>query len=227
MASAEGEWVSAYVLPLGGDDLRGQMAPAMRQSSSHQRSDQQPMAIEILRTIFGMTPTEAKVAYATSLGENAPRAGVAHGTTVEAIRFHLKNSYVKAGVTDKTPWQLRCQACFRQCAAITFLPTNIGSPFPEFLLQTDVLCTGKDYSDADSEGKIRQAIAGAVVDSHLVELDSDDTVFQGPHDEIHMSRFCWDSTTLHSDETGKIVANLYDMSFPQVDLVGDIGTKEL
>ncbi|MGL4238813.1 helix-turn-helix transcriptional regulator [Tabrizicola sp.] len=110
LVSADGERASAYVLPLEGNDLRGELAPGHAAIFIAQRSEQQPMAVEILRTIFGLTPSEAKVAYAMSLGEAPQAVAAAQGTTVNAVRYHLKNAYAKVGVNDKTALAARVTA---------------------------------------------------------------------------------------------------------------------
>ena len=102
LVGREGDRVSAYVLPLDGNDLRGEMSRGHAAIFIAQRQEQQPMAVEILRTIFGLTPSEAKVAYAMALGEAPGAVAAAQGTTVNAVRFHLKNAYAKVGVNDKT-----------------------------------------------------------------------------------------------------------------------------
>ncbi|MGL4238814.1 helix-turn-helix transcriptional regulator [Tabrizicola sp.] len=110
LVSADGERASAYVLPLEGNDLRGELAPGHAAIFIAQRSEQQPMAVEILRTIFGLTPSEAKVAYAMSLGEAPQAVAATQGTTVNAVRYHLKNAYAKVGVNDKTALAARVTA---------------------------------------------------------------------------------------------------------------------
>lgn len=102
LVGREGDRVSAYVLPLDGNDLRGEMSRGHAAIFIAQRQEQQPMAVEILRTIFGLTPSEAKVAYAMALGEAPGAVAASQGTTVNAVRFHLKNAYAKVGVNDKT-----------------------------------------------------------------------------------------------------------------------------
>jgi DNA-binding CsgD family transcriptional regulator len=110
LVSPEGERASAYVLPLEGNDLRGEIAPGHAAIFIAQRSEQQPMAVEILRTIFGLTPSEAKVAYAMARGEAPQAVADAQGTTVNAVRYHLKNAYAKVGVNDKTALAARVTA---------------------------------------------------------------------------------------------------------------------
>jgi DNA-binding CsgD family transcriptional regulator len=110
LISADGERASAYVLPLDGNDLRGEMSRGHAAIFIAQRKEQQPMAVEILRTIFGLTPSEAKVAYAMARGEAPEAVAAAQGTTVNAVRYHLKNAYAKVGVNDKTALAARVMA---------------------------------------------------------------------------------------------------------------------
>lgn len=110
LTGRDGERASAYVLPLDGKDLRGEIAPGHAAIFIAQRKEQQPMAVEILRTIFGLTPSEAKVAYAMARGEAPGAVAAGQGTTVNAVRFHLKNAYAKVGVTDKTALAARVTA---------------------------------------------------------------------------------------------------------------------
>jgi DNA-binding CsgD family transcriptional regulator len=110
LVGREGERASAYVLPLDGRDLRGEMSPGHAAIFIAQRKEQRPMAVEILRTIFGLTPSEAKVAYAMARGEAPGAVAVAQGTTVNAVRYHLKKAYAKVGVSDKTALAARVTA---------------------------------------------------------------------------------------------------------------------
>lgn len=110
LTGPDGERASAYVLPLDGTDVRGEIARGHAAIFVAQRKEQQPMAVEILRTIFGLTPTEAKVAYAISQGEAPGVIAAAQGTTVNAVRYHLKNAYAKVGVNDKTALAARVSA---------------------------------------------------------------------------------------------------------------------
>ncbi|MGC3980676.1 MAG: helix-turn-helix transcriptional regulator [Steroidobacteraceae bacterium] len=97
-----GQRAAAYVLPISGGDLRGDMGNGFCAVFIARRSEQLPMAIEILRTVFDLTPMEAKVAYATSRGDNPDMIAQSLGSAVETVRFHLKNAYHKTDVTDKT-----------------------------------------------------------------------------------------------------------------------------
>jgi DNA-binding CsgD family transcriptional regulator len=110
LVGREGDRASAYVLPLDGRDLRGVMSPGHAAIFIAQRKEQRPMAVEILRTIFGLTPSEVKVAYAMARGEAPGAVAVAQGTTVNAVRYHLKNAYAKVGASDQTALAARVTA---------------------------------------------------------------------------------------------------------------------
>ncbi len=110
LISLDGERAAAYVLPIRGDDIRSQMGDGHAVVFIAQRGEQQPMAVEILRTLFDLTPMEAKVAYATSLGENPEAIATAHGIAIDTVRSHLKKIYLKTDVTDKTALAARVNA---------------------------------------------------------------------------------------------------------------------
>lgn len=110
LVSNDGERAAAYVLPIQGKDLRGDMGDGYAAVFIAQRGEQQPMAVEILRTVFDLTPTEAKIAYATSLGDSPDVIATTHGTSVDTVRSHLKNTYVKVDVRDKTALAARVSA---------------------------------------------------------------------------------------------------------------------
>jgi DNA-binding CsgD family transcriptional regulator len=110
LVSLDGERAAAYVLPIRGDDIRSQMGEGHAVVFIAQRGEQQPMAVEILRTLFDLTPMEAKVAYATSLGENPEAIATANGIATETVRSHLKKIYLKTDVSDKTALAARVNA---------------------------------------------------------------------------------------------------------------------
>lgn len=102
LVGKSGERAAAYVLPISGSELRSQMGPGHVAIFIARRGEQQPMATEILRTVFDFTPMEAKVAYAASLGDNQEVIALTLGNSVETVRSHLKSAYRKADVADKT-----------------------------------------------------------------------------------------------------------------------------
>lgn len=101
LVGKSGERAAAYVLPLSGSDVRSQLGPGHVAIFIARRGEQQPMAIEILRTVFDLTPAEAKVAYAASLGDSLETIAMALGNSVETVRTHLKGVYRKVDVSDK------------------------------------------------------------------------------------------------------------------------------
>jgi DNA-binding CsgD family transcriptional regulator len=110
LVSLSGERAAAYVLPFGGNDLRGQIGPGHAAVFIARRGEQLPMATEILRTVFDLTPTEAKVAYATSLGDNPEAIAISLGNATDTVRAHLKSIYHKVDVADKTALAARVNA---------------------------------------------------------------------------------------------------------------------
>ena len=107
LVGKSGERAAAYVLPISGGDLRGQLGRGYAAVFLARRGEQQPMAIEILRTVFDLTPMEAKIAYAASLGDSTETIAAVFGISVETVRSHLKHVYVKADVGDKTALAVR------------------------------------------------------------------------------------------------------------------------
>jgi DNA-binding CsgD family transcriptional regulator len=96
-----GERAAAYVLPLSGSEFRSQMGPGHVAIFIARRGEQQPMAIEILRTVYDFTPMEARMAYAASLGDTLETIAATMGNSLETVRTHMKGAYRKAGVSGK------------------------------------------------------------------------------------------------------------------------------
>ena len=105
-----GARAAAYVLPLDGKSVRGDLASGCAAIFIAGREEQQPMVVEILRTLYDLTPTEAKVAYASSLGESTEAIAATQGVTRDTVRSHLKKIYVKTDVPGKTALAARIHA---------------------------------------------------------------------------------------------------------------------
>jgi DNA-binding CsgD family transcriptional regulator len=105
-----GERAAAFVLPTGGHDLRRELGDGHAIVFIARRGEQQPLAIEILRTVFGLTPMEARIAYATSQGDSGPDIAAAFGTSLETVRTHLKQVYLKVDVPGKLALAVRINA---------------------------------------------------------------------------------------------------------------------
>lgn len=52
----------------------------------------------VLRGLFGLTPTEAKVAAVAAAGRNVDEVASELGAGRDAVKYHLKNLFVKTGV---------------------------------------------------------------------------------------------------------------------------------
>lgn len=97
----DGDRAAAYVLPIAGNDLRGDLGNGYAAVFVARRSEQQPLAIEILRTVFDLTPAEARVASLVAKGDGPAAIGEALGVSVNTIRSHLARVYQKTSAHDQ------------------------------------------------------------------------------------------------------------------------------
>jgi DNA-binding CsgD family transcriptional regulator len=102
LVGLNGERSAAYVLPIAGKDIRGDMGKGHCAVFISQRNEQQPMAIEILRTVFDLSPSEARVSVMIAGGEGPAMIAEGLGLTVNTVRTHLARSFAKTGVHDQT-----------------------------------------------------------------------------------------------------------------------------
>jgi DNA-binding CsgD family transcriptional regulator len=102
LVGANGERSAAYVLPIAGKDIRGDLGKGHCAVFISQRGEQQPMAIEILRTVFDLSPTEARVATLIAKGEGPAMIAESLGITVNTVRSHLARAFSKTGAGDQT-----------------------------------------------------------------------------------------------------------------------------
>jgi DNA-binding CsgD family transcriptional regulator len=102
LISTTGERLAAYVLPLDGAGMRADLGRGNVAVFIARRSEQQPMLIEIMRTLFDMTLAEARVT--AQLAEGQSPAGIAEalGISVNTVRSHLGKSYAKSQTNDQT-----------------------------------------------------------------------------------------------------------------------------
>ena len=98
----DGDRAAAYVLPLAGKDVRGAMGAGHCAVFVARRGEQQPMAMEILRTLFDLTVSEARVALLVAKGDGPQMIADALGITVNTVRSHLKHCFAKTGTADQT-----------------------------------------------------------------------------------------------------------------------------
>lgn len=98
----DGERAAAYVLPISGSDIRGDMGRGHCAVFIARRGEQQPMLQEVLRTLFDLTQSEARIAGMIAQGEGPAAIGEALGLSVNTVRSHLARCYTKTQSTDQT-----------------------------------------------------------------------------------------------------------------------------
>lgn len=97
-----GEKAAAYVLPLAGKALHGIFAPGHCAVFVTGKSEQLALVIELLRSMFDLTRSEARVAMMIAKG-NGPKA-ISHtlGIKLNTVRTHLKHCFAKTDTPDQT-----------------------------------------------------------------------------------------------------------------------------
>jgi DNA-binding CsgD family transcriptional regulator len=98
----DGDRAAAYVLPIAGKDLRGDLGQGHCAVFVARRGEQQPMAIEILRTLFDLTVAEARIASLIAKGDGPQAIAEALGVSVNTVRSHLQSAYAKTSAPDQT-----------------------------------------------------------------------------------------------------------------------------
>jgi DNA-binding CsgD family transcriptional regulator len=101
LVNAQGDRAAAYVLPIAGTDLRGAIGHGHAMVFVARRGEQQPMATEILRTVFDLTQAEARITLLVAAGERPAEISVSTGTTVHTVRSHLSEIFSKTGAPDQ------------------------------------------------------------------------------------------------------------------------------
>ena len=101
MLGMDGDRAAAYVLPIGGKDLRGDLGDGYAAVFVARRSEQQPMAIEILRTVFDLTPAEARISALVAKGDGPAVISESLGVSLSTVRTHLAHIFQKTGAGDQ------------------------------------------------------------------------------------------------------------------------------
>jgi DNA-binding CsgD family transcriptional regulator len=102
LIGADGARAAAYVLPMAGKDLRGDMGPGHCTVFVARRGEQQPMLIEVLRTLYDLTVSEARVATLIAKGDGPQTIALTLGVSINTVRSHLQHAYAKTGSPDQT-----------------------------------------------------------------------------------------------------------------------------
>ncbi len=98
----DGSRAAAYVLPSAGHDVRGECGSGNCMVFVARRGEQQPVAIEVLRTLFNLTAAEARVAALLAQGNNPQNISTALDISVNTVRTHLKHIFAKTQTHDQT-----------------------------------------------------------------------------------------------------------------------------
>lgn len=98
----DGGRLAAYVLPIAGKDVRGAIGGGHCAVFIARRGEQQPMAIEILRTMYDLTVSEARIATLIAKGDGPLAITESLGIYVNTVRSHLQHAYAKTGASDQT-----------------------------------------------------------------------------------------------------------------------------
>lgn len=93
---------AAYVLPLGKSDARNELGYGHCAVFVSRRDEQMPVMEEILRTLYDLSPNEAKVATLISSGEKAAGIAASMEVAVSTVRTHIKSTFRKCGISDQT-----------------------------------------------------------------------------------------------------------------------------
>jgi DNA-binding CsgD family transcriptional regulator/PAS domain-containing protein len=107
---ATGERAAAYVLPLAGTDLRAAMGNGYCAVFVAQRGEQLPMTIEVLRTVYDLTQSEARIAALIAKGDSPEAIAEALAIAVSTVRSHIKGALAKTG----THTQAALAACIHE-----------------------------------------------------------------------------------------------------------------
>ena len=101
LISDDGERLAAYVLPISGKDVRGAIGLGHCAVFVARRGEQQPMALEILRTMFDLTVMEARVALMVAKGDGPQDIADTLKLSVNTIRTHLQHAFAKTRTSDQ------------------------------------------------------------------------------------------------------------------------------
>lgn len=95
----DGHRAAAYVLPLTCNDVLGPGHCAVFVSGA---CEKQQMATEMLRSMFDLSPAEARVSSLIAKGNGPAIISESLGITINTVRSHLAHVFSKTGATDQS-----------------------------------------------------------------------------------------------------------------------------
>jgi DNA-binding CsgD family transcriptional regulator len=95
----DGNRAAAYILPLAGRDVLGPGHCAVFVTG---HAEQHPMATEMLRSMFDLTISEARIVMMIAKGDGPQNISDVLGIRVNTVRTHLKHSFAKTDTSDQT-----------------------------------------------------------------------------------------------------------------------------
>ncbi len=102
LRSVGGQRAAAYVLPISGKGARRELGQGHAVTFIATRAEQQPVTVEILRTVHNLTPAQAKAAALVAEGKGPAEISMALGVSVATVRSHLAQAFAKTGCADQT-----------------------------------------------------------------------------------------------------------------------------
>jgi DNA-binding CsgD family transcriptional regulator/PAS domain-containing protein len=102
LQSEDGSRAAAYILPLQGSGLRAELGHGNVAVFISSRSDQHPVVVEMLRTLFDFTLMESRVASLLAQGQSPQLIAQALDLSVNTVRSHLAKAYAKSNASDQT-----------------------------------------------------------------------------------------------------------------------------
>jgi DNA-binding CsgD family transcriptional regulator len=99
LMSNDGDRVAAYVLPLG---CKGALEPGHCAVFIPQCGEQQPMATQILRTVFDLSLAEARISTLIAKGDGPAMIAQTLGISINTVRSHLARAFSKTDTNDQS-----------------------------------------------------------------------------------------------------------------------------
>ena len=102
LVRANGKQSAGYVLPIAGKDRCSASTQKFCAVFIAPHGGQQPMVIEVLRTMFDLTSSEARIAALIAKGDGPQTIAKTLGVTINTVRSHLKHAFSKTRANDQT-----------------------------------------------------------------------------------------------------------------------------